>query len=88
MDDAWEFDHYIDLENVPEGALDAADRYEFIAALYAAGISIIGKIALTVLLLRAGKRLDSSMLRANGKNMQNDILISAGVSNEGPLNAA
>jgi hypothetical protein len=38
MDDAWEFDHYIDLENVPEGALDAADRYEFIAALYAAGI--------------------------------------------------
>lgn len=38
MDDAWEFDHYIDLENVPEGALDASDRYEFIAALYAADI--------------------------------------------------
>jgi hypothetical protein len=38
MDDAWEFDHYIDLENVPEGALDASDRYEFIAALNAAGI--------------------------------------------------
>jgi hypothetical protein len=38
MDDAWEFDHYIDLENVPPGALDASDRYEFIAALYAAGI--------------------------------------------------
>jgi len=38
MDDAWEFDHYIDLENVPEGALDASDRYEFIAALYRAGI--------------------------------------------------
>jgi len=38
MDDAWEFDHYIDLENVPEGALDASDRYTFIAALYAAGI--------------------------------------------------
>jgi cation diffusion facilitator family transporter len=50
-----------------------------IAALYAAGISIIGKIALTVLLVRSGKKLDSSMLRANGKNMQNDILISAGV---------
>jgi cation diffusion facilitator family transporter len=50
-----------------------------LAALYAAGISIIGKIALTVLLLRSGKRLDSSMLRANGKNMQNDILISTGV---------
>jgi hypothetical protein len=38
MDDAWEFDHYIDLENVPENALDASDRYTFIAALYAAGI--------------------------------------------------
>jgi hypothetical protein len=38
MDDAWEFDHYIDLENVPEGALDASDRYTFIAALYAEGI--------------------------------------------------
>jgi len=38
MDDAWEFDHYIDLENVPPGALDASDRYEFIAALYDAGI--------------------------------------------------
>jgi len=50
-----------------------------ITALYAAGISIIGKIALTALLLRAGKKLDSSMLRANGTNMQNDILISAGV---------
>ena len=50
-----------------------------IAALYVAGISIIGKIALTALLVRSGKQLDSSMLRANGKNMQNDILISAGV---------
>jgi len=38
MDDAWEFDHYIDLENVPAGALHASDRYEFIAALHAAGI--------------------------------------------------
>jgi len=50
-----------------------------IAALFAAGISIIGKIALTVVLVRSGKKLDSTMLRANGKNMQNDILISAGV---------
>jgi cation diffusion facilitator family transporter len=50
-----------------------------VVALYAAGISIVGKIALTAVLLRSGKRLDSSMLRANGKNMQNDILISAGV---------
>jgi hypothetical protein len=38
MDDAWEYDHYIDLENVPQGALDARDRFAFIAALYEAGI--------------------------------------------------
>jgi cation diffusion facilitator family transporter len=50
-----------------------------IAAVYAAGISIVGKIALSILLGRGGKKLDSSMLRANGKNMQNDILISSGV---------
>jgi cation diffusion facilitator family transporter len=50
-----------------------------IAALYAAAISIVGKIALSVLLSRSGKKLDSSMLRANGKNMQSDILISTGV---------
>ena len=50
-----------------------------IAALYAAAISIVGKIALSVLLSRSGKKLDSSMLRANGKNMQSDVLISTGV---------
>jgi len=38
MDDAWEFDHYIDMENVPDGALEASDRWEFLAALYEAGI--------------------------------------------------
>ncbi len=50
-----------------------------IAALYAAAISIAGKVALSVLLSRSGKKLDSSMLLANGKNMQSDILISTGV---------
>ncbi|MBN2551608.1 MAG: cation transporter [Spirochaetales bacterium] len=50
-----------------------------VMALYAAGISIIGKIALSVLLLRSAKKLASTMLRANGKNMQSDILISGGV---------
>jgi hypothetical protein len=38
MDDAWEFDHYIDLENVPAGALEAPDRFEFLQALFDAGI--------------------------------------------------
>lgn len=38
MDEAYKYDHYIDLENVPAGALDAPDRFAFLEALYAAGI--------------------------------------------------
>lgn len=38
MDEAWKYDHYIDLENVPAGALDAPDRYAFLEALDAAGV--------------------------------------------------
>ena len=38
MDEAYKYDHYIDLEALPAGALDAADRYEFIEALYRAGV--------------------------------------------------
>ena len=38
MDQAWSYDHYIDLERVPEGAFDAADRFVFLRALYDAGI--------------------------------------------------
>jgi hypothetical protein len=38
MDEAWKYDHYIDLENVPPGALEAPDRFEFLALLFEAGI--------------------------------------------------
>ena len=38
MDQAFSYDHYIDFENVPEGALDAPDRYEFLALLHQAGL--------------------------------------------------
>lgn len=38
MDEAWSYDHYIDLENVPPGALDASDRFAFIRALHRAGL--------------------------------------------------
>ena len=38
MDQAFSYDHYIDMENVPEGALDAGDRFTFIKALYDAGV--------------------------------------------------
>ena len=36
MDQAWTYDHYIDFENIPDGALEAPDRFTFLAALYAA----------------------------------------------------
>ncbi len=48
-------------------------------AIYVTVISIAGKLLLSLHQFRAGKRTDSSMLTANGKNMQNDVLISASV---------
>ncbi len=37
MDEAWRYDHYIDLERVPAGALEAADRFVFMQRLREAG---------------------------------------------------
>ena len=38
MDVAWAYDHYIDFENIPSGALDAPDRFAYLGELYAAGL--------------------------------------------------
>jgi hypothetical protein len=38
MNEAFRYDHYVDLENVPAGAEDARDRWRFIEALYDAGV--------------------------------------------------
>lgn len=38
MDQAWRYDHYVDLENLPGGALDAPDRFAFQRLLYEAGL--------------------------------------------------
>lgn len=38
MDEAYSYDHYIDLENVPDGAVDAPNRWEYLRRLYAAGL--------------------------------------------------
>ena len=38
MDQAWSYDHYIDMENVPAAALEAPDRFQYLAALYGAGL--------------------------------------------------
>lgn len=39
MDRAWKYDHYIDMERVPPGALDAPDRFAFMLTLAEAGIA-------------------------------------------------
>lgn len=39
MDEAYRYDHYIDLERVPAPALEAADRWEFYRALYDSGLA-------------------------------------------------
>ena len=48
-------------------------------ALYATGFSIIGKYLLAKHLKQRGVKLNSLMLTANAKNMQNDVLISFSV---------
>jgi cation diffusion facilitator family transporter len=42
-------------------------------------ISIAGKLLLALYQFQQGKRVDSSMLKANAVNMRNDVIISAGV---------
>lgn len=48
-------------------------------ALYITMISIVGKLLLARFLARVGKKIQSSMLIANAKNMQNDVIISGTV---------
>lgn len=48
-------------------------------AIYITIISIVGKLLMSLYLLRKSKKLNSIMLKANGKNMQNDVLISVSV---------
>jgi cation diffusion facilitator family transporter len=48
-------------------------------ALYAAVISIFGKVLLSFSQFRIGRRAESPMIIANGKNMLNDIFISLSV---------
>ena len=48
-------------------------------AIYVTVFSILGKIFLSAYQFRIGKKTGSAMLIANGKNMQNDVLISSSV---------
>ena len=48
-------------------------------AIWITIVSILGKLILTLLLFRTGKKVESPMLIANARNMRNDILISISV---------
>ncbi|MFV0468341.1 MAG: cation diffusion facilitator family transporter [Dysgonomonas sp.] len=48
-------------------------------AIYITVFSIIGKLGLSYYQYRQGKKINSSMLIANAKNMRNDVIISTGV---------
>lgn len=48
-------------------------------AIYVTIFSILGKIFLARYQFKIGKKVESAMLIANGKNMQNDVLISSSV---------
>ena len=48
-------------------------------AIWVTIISILGTLALTLVLFRTGQKVESPMLIANAKNMRNDILISFSV---------
>ena len=48
-------------------------------AIWVTIVSIIGKLLLALYQFQQGKRVDSSMLKANAVNMRNDVIISAGV---------
>jgi len=48
-------------------------------AIWVTIISIVGKLMLTFLLGRTGKKVDSPMLIANARNMRNDVFISFSV---------
>ncbi len=50
-----------------------------IAAIYVTIVSILVKTALAVYKIGLGRRIKSSMLVANGRNMQSDVIVSVGV---------
>lgn len=48
-------------------------------AVYVTLFSIVGKLLLALYQFRQGRRVNSSLLRANAVNMRNDVIISVGV---------
>jgi len=48
-------------------------------AIYVIIVSVFAKLGLSVYLLKTGRKIESPMLIANGKNMRNDVVISISV---------
>lgn len=48
-------------------------------AIWVTLISLLGKLALAIMLFRTGRKVESTMLTANARNMRNDILLSLSV---------
>lgn len=62
MNEAFRYDHYIDLEVVPEVAMDAQDRYAYLAALYKAGVKEPEKSAGLFVIPHSERRLGSTQM--------------------------
>jgi cation diffusion facilitator family transporter len=54
-------------------------EFPSLLAIYVTVFSIVGKLLLAYYQFRQAKKIDSSMLKANAKNMRNDVIISLGV---------
>lgn len=64
------------IENIIEGGSQTVPGT---IAIWVVIISIVSKLLLAWYLLKTGRKLESPMLLANGKNMRNDVLISVSV---------
>lgn len=65
MNEAFRYDHYVDLENLPEGALELPDRWAYLRALYEAGLERPERDAgfLSFHILELHQRLTSAFAR-------------------------
>lgn len=63
------------------GQIIHSEKHEILPplAIGATVVSIIGKLLLALYQFRQGEKAESSMLKANAINMQNDVIISGGV---------
>lgn len=84
MNEAFSYDHFLDLEMVPAAALDAEDRYAFLVALYQAGVKEpekAGFVHFHILELYQRLRTEFHLWR-NAKDKKTRQLIEARILND------